>query len=65
MEGTQEGGKVRAHPGRGGGGGGRVRSEYSSLVLSADGALGFLGVHEPCGAGLSLRPRLLVHHVPL
>lgn len=42
-----------------------VHSEYGGLVLSADSALGVLGVHEPCGATLGLRIRFLFHEVPL
>lgn len=30
----------------------RIHSEYGGLVLSADSALGFLLVHQPCGAAL-------------
>lgn len=40
-----------------------VRSEYGGLILSADSALGFLGVYEPRGA--ALRIPLLLHDVPL
>lgn len=42
-----------------------VHSEYGGLILSADSALGFLGVHEPRGAALGLRVPLLLHDVPL
>lgn len=42
-----------------------VRSEYGGLILSADSALGFLGVHEPRGAALGLRIPLLFHKIPL
>lgn len=61
---------VRPGPGRGSQkeeeeGGVVVRSEYGGLILSADCALGFLGVHEPSGAALRLSVPLLVHHVPL
>lgn len=47
------------------GGGRRVHSEYGGLVLSADSALGFLGVHQPRGAALGLGVPLLFHEVPL
>lgn len=40
-------------------------SEYGGLVLSADSALGFLGVNEPRGATLRLRIPFLFHNVPL
>lgn len=42
-----------------------VHSEYGGLVLSADSALGLLGVHEPRGATLGLRICFLFHKVPL
>lgn len=44
---------------------GRVHSEYSGLILSADSAFGFLGVYEPCGTVLRLRIPFLVHKVTL
>lgn len=46
-------------------GGGEVHSEYGGLVLSADSAFGFLGVHEPHGATLGLRITFLFHDVAL
>lgn len=63
MKGTQEEeerGEEGAWPGQTG-----VHSEYGGLVLSADSALGILGVHEPRGAALGLRVPFLLHHVPL
>lgn len=57
--GVRPGPEVRGREGRG------VHSEYGGLVLSADSALGFLGVHEPRGAALGLRLPLLLHEVPL
>lgn len=55
-----EGRRVRLNPG-----GREVHSENGGLVLSADSALGFLGVHEPRGTTLGLRIAFLVHDVPL
>lgn len=68
MKGTQEEEEERGRKGCGQAqrsGGTGVHSEYGGLVLSADSALGFLGVHEPRGAALGLRVAFLLHHVPL
>lgn len=40
-------------------------SEYGGLVLSADSALGFLGVHQPGSTALGLRVPLLFQQIPL
>lgn len=46
-------------------GGREFRLEYGGLVLSADSAFGFFGVHQPRGATLGLRVTLLFRNVTL